>query len=145
MASVAFLVKTISSLNLELIKSQIDIKFKDNKKFVRSSIHTKGNINFSGIRKITSLLGVKKNNFEDINLTSDLITNIEFDIDEKFKVENMSYIVQGDISKLQIKIAERKEIKEFIPTFGPEITFKNTKIDFKALKGIPSLANLSKI
>ena len=125
-----------SFLNLELTKSQIDIKFKDNKKFVQSSIHTKGNVNFYEIQKITSLLGVKKNNFEDINLTSDLITNIEFNIDNKFKVGNMSYIVQGDISKLQIKVAERKEIKEFMPSFSSEITFKNTKINFKALNGI---------
>ena len=125
-----------SFLNLELTKSQIDIKFKDNKKFVQSSIHTKGNVNFYEIQKITSLLGVKKNNFEDINLTSDLITNIEFNIDNKFKVGNMSYIVQGDISKLQIKVAERKKIKEFMPSFSSEITFKNTKINFKALNGI---------
>ena len=123
-------------LNLKLLKSLIDIKFKGNKKFIRSSIHTKGNINFSEIKKITSLLGSKINYFEDINLTSDLTTNIEFDIDNKFRVGNTSYAVQGDINSLQIKIKEKKVINEFIPSFNPEITFKNSKIDFKAPKGI---------
>ena len=123
-------------LNLKLLKSLIDIKFKGNKKFIRSSIHTKGNINFSEIKKITSLLGSKINYFEDINLTSDLTTNIEFDIDNKFRVGNTSYVVQGDINSLQIKIKEKKVINEFIPSFNPEITFKNSKINFKALKGI---------
>ena len=110
-------------LNLKLLKSLIDIKFKGNKKFIRSSIHTKGNINFSEIKKITSLLGSKINYFEDINLTSDLTTNIEFDIDNKFRVGNTSYVVQGDINSLQIKIKEKKVINEFIPSFNPEITF----------------------
>ena len=123
-------------LNLELLKSLIDIKFKENKKFIRSSIHTKGNINSSEIKKITSLLGSKTNYFEDINLTSDLTTNIEFNIDERFRVGDMSYVIQGDISSLQIKIKEKKAIKEFIPSFNPEITLKNSKIDFKALNGI---------
>ncbi|SVB02815.1 uncharacterized protein METZ01_LOCUS155669, partial [marine metagenome] len=123
-------------LNLQLLKSLIDIKFKGNKKLIRSSIHTKGNINFSEIKKITSLLGSKINYLEDINLTSDLTTNIEFDIDNKFRVGNMSYAVQGDINSLQIKIKEKKVINEFIPSFNPEITFKNSKINFKALKGI---------
>ena len=123
-------------LNLELLESLIDIKFKENKKFIRSFIHTKGNLNSSEIKKITSLLGSKTNYFEDINLTSDLMTNIEFNIDDKFRVGDISYVIQGDISSLQIKIKEKKVIKEFIPSFNPEINFKNSKIDFKALKGI---------
>ena len=122
--------------NLELSKSLIDIKFKEDKKFIRSSIHTKGNINSTEIKKITSLLGSKTDYLEHINLTSDLTTNIEFNIDDKFRVGDVSYVVQGDINNLQIKIKEKKTIKEFIPSFNPEITFKNSKIDFKALKGI---------
>ena len=31
---------------------------------------------------------------------------------------------------------ERKLINEFMPSFSSEITFKNTKINFKALNGI---------
>ena len=81
-------------------------------------------------------MGSKINYFEDINLTSDLTTNIDFDIDNKFRVRNTSYAVQGDINSLQIKIKEKKVINEFIPSFNPEITFKNSKINFKALKGI---------
>ena len=61
---------------------------------------------------------------------------IEFNIDERFRVGDMSYVIQGDISSLQIKIKEKKAIKEFIPSFNPEITLKNSKIDFKALNGI---------
>ncbi len=123
-------------LNLKLSESLIDIKFKGNKKFIRSSIHTKGNINFSEIKKITSLLGSRINYLEDINLTSNLTTNIEFDIDNKFRVGDTSYAVQGDINSLQIKIKEKKAINEFIPSFNPEITFKNSKINFEAPKGI---------
>ena len=48
----------------------------------------------------------------------------------------MSYVITGDVSNLQIKIKEKKVIKELIPSFNPEMTFKNSKINFKALKGI---------
>ena len=58
----------------------------EDKKFIRSSIHTKGNINFTEIKKITSLLGSKTDYLEHVNLTSDLTTNIEFNIDDKFRV-----------------------------------------------------------
>jgi len=119
-------------LNLKLLKSLIDITFKEDKKFIQSSIHTNGNIKSSEVKKITSLLGLKINYFENINFVSDLTTEIAFNIDNKFKVRDMNYSVQGDINKLQVKVKEKKLIENFIPSFDPNITFKNLKIDFKA-------------
>ena len=123
-------------LNLQLSKSLIDIKFEENKKFIKSSIHTKGNINFSQIKKIANLLGGKIDNLDDINVTSDLITNIEFNIDNKFKIRNISYVVKGNINNFKAKIKEKKIIREFLPSFETEIILKNAKINFKALNGI---------
>ena len=117
-------------------KSLIDIKFEENKKFIKSSIHTKGNINFSQIKKIANLLGGKIDNLDDINVTSDLITNIEFNIDNKFKIRNISYVVKGNINNFKAKIKEKKIIREFLPSFETEIILKNAKINFKALNGI---------
>jgi len=121
-------------LNLDLLKSLINVKFNEKNRQIKTSIHTKGNINFSEVKKITSLFGSQVNFLQDINLTSDLITEIKFNIDDKYRVKNMSYVINGDINNLEIKIKQKKLISEFIPSFDSKITFQDTKINFKASK-----------
>ena len=123
-------------LNLELLKSFIDIKFKNNNKLINASIHTKGNLNFLQIKKISSLLQKKVNYFSNIDLTSDLTTNIEFQIDKNLRFTNKKYSIKGNIDKLLISIDDKKIIKKFMPSFNHKIDFKNTKIDFSAPKGL---------
>ena len=76
----------------------VDVQFKENKKSIKLSLTMFGNINSSEIKIISSLLGFKINSFEDINLTlgdnnkdEGVTTDIKFDIDNKFKVTNVTY------------------------------------------------------
>ena len=119
----------------------VDVQFKENKKSIKLSLTMFGNINSSEIKIISSLLGFKINSFEDINLTlgdnnkdEGVTTDIKFDIDNKFKVTNVTYEANGHINNLQLKIKEKKIIKEFLPSFNKEITFKNTKFNFSSAK-----------
>ena len=119
----------------------VDVQFKENKKSIKLSLTMLGNINSSEIKLISSLLGFKINYFEDINLTlgdnnkdEGVTTDIKFDIDNKFKVTNVTYEANGHINNLQLKIKEKKIIKEFLPSFNKEITFKNTKFNLSSAK-----------
>ena len=66
-----------SGLRDIIVKKEIDDKTLDQVEeyLIESDV---GVDSASEIKKITSLLGSKRNYFEDINLTSDLMTNIEF-------------------------------------------------------------------
>ena len=119
-----------SILNLELSKSIIDINFKENSKKIKSTLYTNGDLNFSEIKKISSLLGYKINNFKDINLQSDLITNFEFDINNKFVIKNVKYNVKGNINKLEFKTNENNYIKNFLPDVSKNIIIKPAHIIF---------------
>ena len=134
-------IKNASLLNLKLLDSIIDIKFNGNKKSIRSTLHTKGNIKFSAIKNISKLLKLKINAFEDIELNSDVVTNINFDIDNEFKISNTSYSVKGDIKSLKIKVNKLKIQKAYFPSLTNEFDFRNCKIEFIALKGIKSDKN----
>ena len=123
-------------LSLELLESLIQIKFEDKKKLINSSIHTKGKLESNEIKKISSLFGFKNSNFESVNLVSDLTTNIKFNIDDRFKVRNLSCAINGDVNEFKITIKEKKIIKDFIPSFNTEITLKDSKINFNASESI---------
>ncbi len=122
-------------------KNFIDIQFKENKKSIKMSLTTYGNINSTEIKKISSMLGFKNNYFEDINLTlgddnklGGITTDIKFDIDNKFKFTNVSYEAKGYVKNIQLKIKEKKIINDFLPTFSEEIILRNTKITFSSAK-----------
>jgi len=91
-------IKKGSIFDLELADSTINLKREENETKIKSLLHTNGKLSFSQIKSISSLFGLNINFFKDINGTVDLKTNINFDLDKKFKIKNLSYL-----SKLTVK------------------------------------------
>ena len=91
-------------------------------------LRTNGKFNFSQIKKISSLFGFNISNLKDINGTADLKTNINFDLDKRFKVKNLSYSMEGDIAHVEIDTDEKRIIKKYLPEYDPKITLKDTSI-----------------
>jgi len=131
--------------NLKFLESIIDIKFQNKKKLIKSTIHTQGNLNSTEIKKILSILSIKTQYPENIDLTSDLKSTFEFDIDEKFKINNKSYKIKGDINKLKFKSKEKEFIKDYLPSFNPNIVIKNSKIDLSSMANKQKLEMIGEI
>ena len=123
-------IKKGSFFNVKLLESFINIKFKDKNKIVKSSIHTKGNINSDEIKKILSLFKFTLDHFKKINLNADLVTNINFSISKNFKLDDLSYSSKGIINNLKFKILDNNKLKNFFPEFNSEISFIDTKVEY---------------
>ena len=121
-------VKKGSFLNLNLSDSHLKIKFEDKKKLVESIIVSKGKLNFDNVKKVSSLINYKLHNFKNLTLDSNLKTKINFEINNKFKIKNKSYQVDGKINNLELGLAQDKYIKNFIPKFKKNIKIKNSKV-----------------
>ena len=121
-------VKKGSIYNLELAGSTINLKRTRNETKVKSLLRTKGKLNFSQIKKISTLFALNINNLKDVNGTADLKTNINFVLSQGFKIENLSYSMEGDIAYLEIHTGERRIIKKYLPEFEPKIILKDTNI-----------------
>ena len=121
-------IKKGTLLDLKLTDSIINLKREENKTKVKSVLRTNGALNFSQIKKISSLFALNITPFKDINCIADLRTNINFDFDKKFKIENLSYSMAGDISYLKIHTNEKKIIKKYLPEYDPIIILKDTNI-----------------
>ena len=117
-----------SIYNLELAGSTINLKRTRNETKVKSLLRTKGKLNFSQIKKISTLFALNINNLKDVNGTADLKTNINFVLSQGFKIENLSYSMEGDIAYLEIHTGERRIIKKYLPEFEPKIILKDTNI-----------------
>ena len=121
-------VKKGSIFDLELADSTINLKRKKNETKVKSSLRTKGKLNFSKVKKISTLFALDVNNLKDINGTADLKTNINFVLNKKFKIRDLSYSMEGDIAYLEIHTEERRIIRKYLPEFDPKIILKDTNI-----------------
>ena len=121
-------IKKGSIYNLELADSIIYLQRKNNETKVKSLLRTKGKLNFSQIKQISTLFALNTGNLKDINGTADLKTNIDFYLTKQFKVKNLSYSIEGDISYLEIHTAESRIIKKYLPEFESKIILKDTNI-----------------
>ena len=95
-----------------------------------SLLQTKGRLNFSQVKKISSLFGLSINYFQDIKGETDLKTNINFDLSKQFKIENLSYSIEGDIPYLEIHTEEKRIIKKYLPEYDPKLIIKDADIKF---------------
>ena len=114
--------------DLELADSTINLNRGKKEVKIKSLLRTNGKLNFSQIKKISSLFGLNINNLKDMNGVADLKTNINFDLDKKFKVKNLSYSMLGDIAYLEIHTDERRIISKYLPEFDFKIIIKYTNI-----------------
>ena len=126
----SIIIKKGSINDLQLANSTIKLKRKKNLTKVMSLLQTKGRLNFSQVKKISSLFGLSINYFQDIKGETDLKTNINFDLSKQFKIENLSYSIEGDISYLEIHTEEKRIIKKYLPEYDPKLIIKDADIKF---------------
>ena len=117
-----------SIYDLELADTIINLKREKNAIKIDSLLRTKGKFNFSQIKKISSLFGLDTSNFTEINGTADLKTNINFNVDSRFRIKNPSYSMEGDIAYFEIHTDEKRIIKNYFPEYDPKIILKDTHI-----------------
>ena len=117
-----------SFYNLNLANTIIKLERGEDEIKTASLLKTKGKLNHSQIKKISSLLNVDINNFENINGEVNLNTNINFDFDNKLKIKKLTYIVEGDIPYFELVTKEKKLIKNYLPEYDPRLILKDTKI-----------------
>jgi len=129
---VKILIKNGSISNLKFSGSTIDIKFKENKKQIKSTLQTSGKLNFLEIKKALYLLGITVENLHDINLESDLTTAIQFELGSRYKIKNTNYSIKGHVNRLQFKIGKINSIKDFLPSFNESLIIKSSKVAFSS-------------
>ncbi|SVE29851.1 uncharacterized protein METZ01_LOCUS482705, partial [marine metagenome] len=117
-----------SIYDLELADTIINLKRAKNAIKIDGLLRTKGKFNFSQIKKISSLFGLDTSNFNEINGTADLKTNINFNVDSRFRIKNPSYSMEGDIAYFEIHTDEKRIIKNYLPEYDPKIILKDTHI-----------------
>ena len=122
------LIKNGSMYDLKLLGTKINLKREKNEIKIKSLLRTNGKLNFSQIKKILSLFGFNISNLKDINGTADLKTSINFDLDKRFKVKNLSYSMEGNIAYVEIHAGEKRIIKKYLPEYDSKITLKDTSI-----------------
>ena len=125
---IEILIKEGTIYDLKLAGTTINLQREEDKINVNSLLRTEGKFNFQQIKKISSFFDLDINNFKDINGIADLSTNIDFDLSNKFKIKNFSYLIEGDINYCEIHTDDRNIIKKYLPEYEPKITIKNTNV-----------------
>ena len=103
--------------DFELANSKINLERESDESKIQSTINTNGNFNFSQIRKISSLFGLNIENIKDIKGAANLKTNIDFKLNKKFKIKNLTYLTEGNITNLDIEAEKKKFIKKYLPDY----------------------------
>ena len=123
-----------SLFDIDLTGSQINLLREEDGVKIESILKTRGKVNFSEIKKISYLLNFKTDSLKNINGTADLKTDINFDINKKFRIKNLSLLTEGKVDYLEIDTIEKKIIKKYLPLYDPKIILKDTKIKFEKTK-----------
>jgi len=128
--NINFFINKGKILNLDLQKSSIDINFINNKKVIKSKINTAGISKYSEIKVISSLFGLNLGNIKNIELESDLETSVKLFLDDRFKVTDSTFSINGKINDLNIEHKEIKNLKKFLPSYKSKFFLKDTKVNF---------------
>ena len=119
-----------SLLDFKLTDSLFIIKRETGQVEVSSLIKTVGEFNFHKIKKISNLFNFNFNSINNIEGKLDLETKFDFKLNEKYKIKNLVYSIEGKIPYTEIKFKEKKIIKNFLPEYKDTIIFKDSKIKF---------------
>jgi len=128
------LIKKGSLLNFELSESTFNIKRKNNQIETKNILRTNGDFNLSHLKKISSLLNQNIDVIKDIKGKIDLKTNIDFTLSEKYRIKNLKYLIEGQISHAEIDLKEKKIIKNYFPDYIHKLTIKDSKINIVNVK-----------
>jgi len=88
--------------DLDLDDSTINLKLSKNYKKIKSELYTKGSLNFTKIKKIASLFKINVDKYNNIDGIINLKTNINFNLNNSFKVENLNYLMEGNLEKIEM-------------------------------------------
>jgi len=117
-----------SILDLQLAGSIINLNFDENVTKIKSLLYTNGEINFLQVKKISSLLDFNIDKLKDIKGKIDIKTSIDFDLNKKFKVKNLSYLLEGSIPNIEIDTDKKRTIEKYLPEYNSNIILKDTNI-----------------
>jgi len=123
-------IKNGSLLDFDLSDSIFKLKRENNEMEVKSFLITKGEFNFSKIKKISSLLNFNIDNVKDVEGKADLKINVDFKLNKKYRIKNLAYLIDGKILYSEIYFKEKKIIKEYLPDYKDIIIIKDSKIKF---------------
>ncbi len=115
-------------LDFDLTDSRFKLRRENNETEIKSSLKTRGEFNFLKLKIITSLLNFNMDNVKDVKGKTDLKTNIDFKLNKKFKIKNLVYSLDGEITNAEIHFKKKKIIKKYLPNYKEKITLKNSKI-----------------
>jgi len=124
-------VKKGSFFDLDISESVIHLQNLKNTRKFKTFLHTKGKVDFSQIKKISSLFNLKSNFLENIVANVNIKTNIIFDLNKKFKVKNLSYSSEGDILDCSFDLGKIAAFKEYLPNYSTKLELKDSKIKFE--------------
>ena len=127
-------IKKGSLLDFELADSIFKLKRENSETDVKSLLKINGKFNFSNVKKISSLLNLNLSNIEDIKGRGYLETNIDFKLNKKYRIKNLTYSMEGEIPYTEIYFKEKKIIKKYLPDYKDAVTLKDSKIKFNKTK-----------
>ena len=127
-------IKKGSLLDFELADSIFRLKRENSETDVKSLLKINGKFNFSNVKKISSLLNLNLSNIEDIKGRGYLETNIDFKLNKKYRIKNLTYSMEGEIPYTEIYFKEKKIIKKYLPDYKDSVTLKDSKIKFNKTK-----------
>jgi hypothetical protein len=119
-----------SLFDLDLDGSQINIKRKNNNTVIKSLLKTSGKFNYEQINKVASLFNKNTEEIKDIKGIINLKTDINFFLNDKFKINNLSYKLDGLVESLTVNIKKNKIISQYLTDYNSQLHFKDTYIDF---------------
>jgi hypothetical protein len=114
--------------NVSLAKSEINLNVEEDKTIFDGTIHTKGKLNFSEIKVISSLLGLKNLNFNNVNGSIDLTNKIKFHVNKQFKMQNLIYFIEGRIPYLEVDAKRNLVVNNYLSDYNSKIIFKESNI-----------------
>jgi len=125
-----------SFLDFDLTNSIFKIKRENKATEVKSLLVTRGEFNFNKIKKISSLLNFNITNIKNAEGKIDLKTNIDFKLNKKYRIKNLSYGMEGEMPYSEIYFKEKKIIKKYLPNYSDKITLKDSKIKFTKIEPV---------
>ncbi len=127
-------IKKGTLLDFDLSDSVFILKRKKNEIDIKSLLKTNGAFDLPKVKKVSSLFNLNINDIENINGKADLKTNIDFKLDNKYRIKNLTYLMEGTIPYSEIYFKEKKIIKKYLPKYRDTIILKDSQINLVKTK-----------
>ena len=124
-------IKKGSFFDLELENSKLNITRTKNGNRIETELHTNGKFGFENFKKLRSLLKTDTAFLKDIKGNINLKTNINFFLNQKFNIKNLTYTTLGNIPYLELHTKEKRVLKKYLPEYDPVIVLRDSKILLK--------------